>query len=354
VTTKNKKKDVKYPTSRNLKLLHNALIFRPVKRGRRRKNVKYNFANKDTKVAVKMDKQLDVADQDLMITLFAIARSKEFETLALNDIAWIDKDGNHQAVKELMSIDLGVFAFGNVNSASLRSIQIDISKYALLKEMNKGVDARSYAWLSESLERLANTRYTHDGKKWAGSFSMISYLEDKESGHLLITINPIASYAIRRDDAGYVMLHRGERAQLKTEEAKVLHSILCSLVDPSKQLNLNLSMLSEKVWGVGEDDWSEVSLEDVFERYDEGLTLGKLKEELEAENPRIRKLGSNYEMLLDEPSLKTQRNRMSQIKKALECEINELESWSVEVTGRGKSSSARVRRKKAVKTLLKL
>lgn len=339
-------------------MLHNASIFRPVKRGRRRVGVKHNFDSKGSKVAIEMAEELDVADQDLMIGLFAIARSKEFGTLALGETAWHDEEGKEKSVQESMNIELGVFQFGTIPSEHLRSIQISISKYELLKELGRAQGGREYESLTKSLKRLSSTTYHHDGERWRGSFSMLSFLEDKESEHLLITINPIASYAIRKDEEGYVLQHRGERGKLKSEEARVLHSILCSLVDPNKQVNLNLKMLVGKVWGTGQDDWSRVTTQTLMERYSGGMTLDEINtlinKELESENPTIRKFGADYEVLNPIASPKTIRNRMSAIKKVLEDEINALDSWSVDVVGRGDKATARVRRKKATKSLLSL
>ena len=338
-------------------MLHNASIFRPVKRGRRRVGVKHNFGSVDSRVAIEMAEELDVADQDLMIGLFAIARSKEFGTLALNEIAWHDNEGQGKSVQESMSIELGVFKFGTIPSEHLRSIQVSITKYELLKELGRSCGGNAYERLSKSLKRLSSTVYHHDSDKWRGSFSMISFLEDKTTDNLLVTINPVASYAIRKDDEGYVLQHRGERSKLKSEEARVLHSILCSLVDPNKQKNLNLQMLVGKVWGDGKDDWSRVAPKTLFERYGD-KTLGEIdaliKEDLKAENPTIRKCGIDYEVLNPQATSKTIRNRMSALKKVLEEEVNELDSWAVEVTGRGSKATATVRRRKATKSLLSL
>ncbi|MEZ9657904.1 replication protein C, IncQ-type [Vibrio sp. 10N.261.52.F3] len=357
-TKKNKNKTVKYPVSRNLKMLHNASIFRPVKRGRRRVGVKHNFESAGTKVAIEMAEELDVADQDLMIGLFAIARSKEFSTLALSETAWVAENGKPQSVKKTMGISLGVFQFGTIPSSELRSIQISISKYELLKELGRAQGGKEYASLTKSLKRLASTTYHHDGEKWCGSFSMLSFLEDKESEHLLITINPVASYAIRKDEEGYVLQHRGERGRLKSEEARVLHSVICSLVDPNKQVNLNLKMLVSKVWGNGQDDWSRVAPKTLMERYGDDVTLAEIEalmnKELQSENPTIRKVGIDYEVLNPVASPKTVRNRMSALKKVLVEEINTLGSWSVEVVGRGDKATVRIRRKKATKSLLEL
>lgn len=357
-TKKPNKREVKYPVSRNLKILHNGSIFRPIKRGRRRVGVKHNFDSANTKIAVEMAEELDVADQDLMIALFAIARSKEFGTLALYDKAWTDSDGKETSVKDSLSVELGVFDWGGIPSSELRSIQIGISKFELLKELDRPTGGSHYEWLIKSLKRLSSTVYHYDGEKWRGSFSMLSYLDDKESDQLLITINPIASYAIRRDDKGYVLQHRGERGKLKSEEARALHSVLCSMVDPDKQETFKLSSLVDKVWGDGKDDWSRATHTLIAERYGKDRTMAEIDEmikaDLAAETPTIRKNGSEFEVLNKPVSPKTIRNKKSLIKKVLETEVNSLENWAIKVSGTGSKAVVTVRRKKAKKSLLEL
>lgn len=345
--------NVKYPVSRNLKSLHNASIFKPIKRGRRRVDVKHNYSYKKSKIAIHMAEELNVADQDLMIGLFAIARSKEFGTLSLDDVAYADGD---KTVKDSISLDVSFansFAMGEIPHSKLRSIQISITKYELLTELGKVLGTGSYEWLSRSLSRLAGTTFHHDGEKWRGSFSMLSYIEDKETGNLLITINPFTSYAIRRDEEGYVLQHRGERNQLKTEEAKVLHSVLCSLVDPNTQKSISLKKLVDKVWCDGEDYWSRMDFKSLVARY-KGQEVDNL-EAIIAEDPEVRPLDSrDYEVLNGKAADKTIRNRMSIIKKALETEINNLAPWAVQVTGRGDKATVIIRRQKAQKSLLEL
>ena len=353
VNTKNKTtNNVKYPVSRNLKLLHNASIFRPVKRGRRRVGVKYNFESQTTKVAIRMEEELDIADQDLMICLFAIARSKEFKVLKLQDAAWKDSKGNKQSVQESMGIELGSFTLGSIPSEELRSIQIEITKYELLKELGRKISGQAYVRLLKSLSRLSSTVYHHQGEKWKGSFSMLSFIEYVETENLLITINPIASYAIRKDDQGYVLQHRGERGQLKSDEARSLHSILCSMVDPNKTKNVSINELVDRVWGTSEDGWARLTPAELAERYGH-ITFSELKRKVEGDSTfsnSVRKIGEEYEALSSPTTPGTSRKRKASIKKVLEEEIGNLDSWSISFSGRGDRAKAHITRSRATRS----
>lgn len=350
-TNKNKKKEVKYPISRNLKGLNNASLFSKPKKGRRRTNVNYemNVGDNDL-IKVRMDKQLDVADQDLMLAIFAIGRSKEWSVRSVGEKLI---ESSAQTIAEDMKMTMGDFMFGKIPSKELRVIEIVINKRELLEEMGRAKSGAAYKWLTEALKRLASTHFDYQGEKVKAAFSMISFMEDIESQQLHITINPMTSYAIRRDEKGYVLQHRGERIALVSEEAKMLHSVLSSLVDPAKKTNLSVSKLTSKVYGENAEYWSEASIEDLAERYGDDVSLVTLRkliqDEIDKGDATIRhKEGDKgkYEILPEIVSQKTHQNRVSKITKALVGEIAKLDMWDITVSGRGSKAKVFVHRHK--------
>jgi len=265
-----------YPIAKNHQLIQILPQFKPIKRGARKKGVERTYVSKDkkTKATIMMFKELDIADQDLLLTTLAIA-------LPIKRGYLIEKTDteNGEVVQELfkkLELD-GVLA-------QYPSIRIETTYYELLKELNKKITKQNYEWLFDSLKRLSATTIMLDTPKFIGSTNLLSFYFDKKTEKLNIAINPINALTLMGDNKGYILNNRYERLTLKNDTAKALHSVLLTLLNTGQKNIFNLDILIEKV----------------------------------------------YLKNIEEMNTNEKKNSRRTIKKALE-KINELQSWEIEI-----------------------
>ena len=184
---------IKYPIARQDHLMQHLPQFRIIKRGARQKGVEriYETKDKTKKVTIRMFKELDIADQDLLLTILAIALpttrgkilSKESE--------------NNFKLWEKLKVE-GIFA-------EWKTLSIETSYYELSKELGKkSFGGSTKKWIEESLVRLTNTTIEIENEKFIGGSNLISYLIDKETEKIKIAINPINAVVLLGDGQGYI------------------------------------------------------------------------------------------------------------------------------------------------------
>ncbi|MEI6747440.1 MAG: replication protein C, IncQ-type [Methylococcaceae bacterium] len=283
---------VKYPAARAQRVVHAAPQFRPIKRGARRKGIERIYeCNDGSTLTIALFNELDIADQDLLLCLLAIAR-------ATNRGLLVSPQPLTEKGKELR---LALQLDGDATTQD--ALMIHATAYELLTELDKSTGKMNYEWLKKSLIRLSRVSFVYTNKKGFWTFNLLSvaglFSPDGELDKLSICINPLSAQAVLCNDDGYVLLHRGERQELKSEESRALHSVLCGLVDMGEERNLNADMLADKV----------------YSRYDEEVTTDAI------------------------------RYRRTKIIAAC-IEIDKLGYWSCKVVGRGQNSHLLVKRKR--------
>ncbi len=283
--------EIKYPAARAQKIIHAAPQFRPIKRGARRKGIERIYECQDgSTLTIALFNELDIADQDLLLCLLAIARATSRGVI-------ISSQPQTEKGKELrQALEL------NGEAASQDAVMILATAYELLKELDRPTSKQSYDWLKNSLKRLSRVSFLYDSKRTTWNFNLLSFSSENNDGELnilSICINPMSAKAVLCSDDGYVLLHRGERAELKTEEARALHSVLCGLVDMGEERRLNVDMLADRV----------------YSRYDE---------------------------IVSQDAIQKRRTRIIEASE----EIGRLTYWSCEIKGRGQSATLLVKRKK--------
>ncbi|MDF5642931.1 hypothetical protein P3738_24750, partial [Vibrio parahaemolyticus] len=155
--------DVRFPAARNHPVLHAAPTFRPIAKGRRRKGLERIHETPNGTLKTRMFYELDVADQDLLLCVLAIARSELYREA-------IDQDDK---ILEALEIDL---KGGSINEKEtfrlleLPALKISLTRYELLKELQRSTSgAKNYKWLEASLDRLGAVSFKYDGARWSGS-----------------------------------------------------------------------------------------------------------------------------------------------------------------------------------------
>lgn len=228
--------NINYPIARNHQLIQVLPQFRPIKRGARRKGIERIYTSKDgkTKATIMMWKELDIADQDLLLTILAIA-------LPVDRGNVVDETSN--SVKELYKqLELkGLLA-------KWQTLYIETTLDELRRELKKNDSSKTYQFIRESLKRLMNTSIEIETEDSVYGTNLISYEIDKNSKQIKIAINPINALVILNDKYGYILHNRKERLALKSETAKALHSILVGLVAPKQSKVFKIDMLIEKVY----------------------------------------------------------------------------------------------------------
>ena len=269
--------NIKYPLAKNHHLIQIAPQFRPIKRGARKKGVEKEYVSKDgkNKVKIMMWKELDIADQDLLLTILAIALPID-RGASLNRLIK-EKQENKKYKKLWENLETkGILA-------NFDTIVINTSFYELAKELGRPSTSKNiYNWIKESLKRLSGTNFLIETEKYIYNSNLISYLIDKQTNKIEIALNPLNALIIMNDKKGYILHNRKERIKLKGEVAKALHAVLVGLVNQKSSRTFKLDVLIEKVY-------------------------------LE----KIEKMSSQQ-----------RKDARKSIKKALE-KINELESWEV-------------------------
>lgn len=285
--------DVRFPAARNHPVLHAAPTFRPIAKGRRRKGLERIHETPNGTLKTRMFYELDVADQDLLLCVLAIARSELYREA-------IDQDDK---IIEALEIDL---KGGSINEKEtfrlleLPALKISLTRYELLKELHRSTSgAKNYKWLEASLDRLGAVSFKYDGARWSGSFNLLSYRFNKDTEQYDIFINPISAHSVWSQKANYIFIHRQERHLLKADASRVLHSYLSGVVRNGETRHLAIDTVVSAVWA----------------QYDE------------------------------EVSSDTFRFRTKQISEGCK-ELSRLNGWSAEIIGRGKKAKVKVSRSK--------
>lgn len=225
---------VEYEIARNNPILHQALIFTPISRGRRKKAVEIQRDCAEGTLTVCMFNQCDIADEDLFLTILALAGEDSFrEPVPQHESSIEMKFGDGSADNKT------VFSM-----KELPALKLSISRYQLLKEAqkaNKGkMGSKNYKWLQESLTRLAQMSFVYDGKRWNGVFHLMSFSLNKETDLYDIQLNPITAYSIYSSTAQYIKIQRTGRHMLEHDVSKSLHSYLSGVVrigEKNRRLN---------------------------------------------------------------------------------------------------------------------
>ncbi|NOR70354.1 MAG: hypothetical protein GQ532_11800 [Methylomarinum sp.] len=277
---------IKYPVARSHPTIHACPQFRPIRRGARRKGLEriYTCGNGD-KLTISLFWELDIADQDLLLCLLAIARAESRGVII--PVAPETISGKVLRV----GLDLQGYA------ATQEALMISVSRFELLTELGRSSDSRSYLWLKNSLIRLSKVSFVRDSQtdKYFWTFNLLSVSSIAEQ--INIAINPLSARAVLGHQDGYVLQHRAERASLDSEEARALHSVLCGLVQPNTYKVINTDVISDRVYA----------------RYDDVITD------------------------------RAQRGRRAAVKSAA-AQINKLDGWACDSIGRGKDSSLSITR----------
>ncbi|GFO73450.1 hypothetical protein BJAS_P4262 [Bathymodiolus japonicus methanotrophic gill symbiont] len=287
---------INYPAARSKKIIHAAPQFRPIKRGARKKGIEriYTAKNGDT-LTIAIFHELDIADQDLLLCLLAIARAED-RGVYINE-----NPESEVGIKLREELNLG----GSAETAV--ALMVRATGYEILNELGRPTNSNSYNWLRSSLKRLSRVSFDYDCKKGFWSFNLLSvsglYGEKGEIRDISICINPLSAQAILGNEEGYVLVNRTERSKLDksktSSESKALHYVLSGLVDMGQERVLNVDMLADKV----------------YSRYDENITAGAI---------RIRRM-----------------------KLVSACaEINKLGYWSCLPSKKGKNTVLTVKRKR--------
>jgi hypothetical protein len=235
---------IKYPLAKNHHLIQIAPQFRPIKRGARRKGVEREYISKDgkNKVKIMMWKELDIADQDLLLTVLAIA-------LPINRGSSLNRLINEEK-KEIKEKYKQLWEKLNTKGilANFDTILINTTFYELAKEMQKPLNKQTYEWIKESLKRLSGTNFLIETDKYIYNSNLISYLIDKNTNKIEIALNPLNALILMDDKKGYILHNRKERIKLKGEVAKALHAVLVGLVNQKSSKTFKLDVLVEKVY----------------------------------------------------------------------------------------------------------
>jgi len=283
-----------YPVARLHKFLQSAPQFRPIRRGARRKGIERKYYSNDGKqsLVMRLFYELDIADQDLLLCLIAISAVDHKSTLI------------GIAPKNPINIDLRAkLELKGDNVTEMQAIGAHATAYEILNELGKKQGKSGYDWLEGSLNRLSSVSFTFKTEHSIDSFHLVSWSASlNEKGRMKdinFSINPYSARAVLGESGGYVLLHRDERAVLKSEESRGLHAVLCGLCDMGKDRTLSLDMLSDKV----------------YSRYDEQVSA-------DAMNKRRKKIAIALN------------------------EINELDYWDCLTSGRGKQMWVNIKRKR--------
>ncbi len=245
-------KDKKFPVAKVHKFLHAAPQFRPIRRGARRKGIERQYESKDGNqhLTIKLFYELDIADQDLLLCLVSIAMAIEKSTV----VSSTPKQEVNIVLREKLKLD-------GEAVTQMPAVSARTTAYEILNELGRATGKPSYEWLEKSLDRLAGVSFKYKSKRSIDSFHLISWnakLDEKGvMNGIGFCINPYSAMAILGEGGGYVLLHRDERAQLSSDEAKALHSVLCGLVDMGTEHSFKLDMLADKVYSRYDEEISD-------------------------------------------------------------------------------------------------
>lgn len=227
-----------YPVAKFHKFLHAAPIFRPIKRGARRMGLEYVHTSSDGEksLMLRLFWELDISDQDLLTALVAMCVSATDSTVISSTP---EQEGN-KILRGKLLLD------GEV--ANMPAIAVHTTTYALLIELGRTTGAENYRWLDKALDRLSAVTIKYIDRSVTQVFNLLSYCVGTEGG-ISICINPYSATAILGSNGGYVLIHRQERSQLKTQAARALHAKLCGLVDTKSSRTIRVKTLADKIYG---------------------------------------------------------------------------------------------------------
>jgi hypothetical protein len=287
-----------YPVAKLHKFLHAAPQFRPIRRGARRKGIERTYISRDGKsLTMMLFYELDIADQGLLLCLISILMATKKSTI-------VSANPKHE-LNVLLRAKLNLDGDGVVGMSTIAARS---TAYEILKELGRVPGKSAYAWLENSLDRLAGASFKFKSGEAIEGFHLMSWSARFEKNGKLesvgFCINPYSASVVLGDKGGYVLLHRDERAQLNSEESRALHSVLCGLVD----------MGSERILGV------DTLADRVYSRYEEIITAKAL------------------------------RSRRSSIIRA-SVEIDALDYWACCVIGRGPETALKIKRKRRAEVL---
>lgn len=236
--------NINYPLAKQDHLIQQLPQFRIIKRGARQKGVErfYQTKDKKTSVTIQMFKELDIADQDLLLCILAIA----LPISRGNEIS-----AESESYKDLWNglETEGIFTKWN-------TLCIETSYYEIAKELNKTFGGSAKKWIDESLKRLVGTNIFIETEKFKGGSNFVSYGVDKEAEKIHIAINPVSAVVLLGDKKGFILHNRKERLSLNTIPARALYSILVGMVNQKKSKTLSTPMLIEKMHFV---EWEEAT-----------------------------------------------------------------------------------------------
>lgn len=309
--------EIKHLAARQHPTLFYSDIFTPVSRGRRKKGVEWKKQVGETTVTIAMFHQLDIADQDLLLCILAMGRTivKTFEG-ELNQakdyfiVNGGDSDKEKKLITELEATftkkDGAMLKPSNRSSFSvdqLPALIITTNGYQILSDLGRSTSGADYKWFDKSLTRLSRTSFELEDKRYKyGGSRLLSYMIDKETKEIIITLNALSAHSVWAENGDYIYSDRRERHVLRTDQARSLHDKLCARVR------------------VGEKD---------RRFYVDNLLLSIFNDD----NPTS-------------VAKSAITKRRASFKKAAD-EINALSSWSANVTGKGSHQLLTVSRKKA-------
>jgi len=273
------------PLAKSHPVIHAAPQFRPIRRGRRRRGLErvYEFGNGRGTLRIRLFYELDIADQDLLLGILALALKEGHEI------------GSDQ-IERLLELD--------GDARGLPGIRLNVSAYELLLAIGRSPKGKhNHEWLKASLSRLSGVSFLRDSPTRVWSTNLLSWAAKKDSDGRLtgisITLNPISAMVILGHADGYILEDRRERHALESDEAKGLHSVLCGLVRQGDSRRIRLDVLVDRVYA----------------RYGEAVSEG------------------------------TQRKRRHDLKVAAD-ELDALPGWRCRVEGRGEDAVLVVSRPK--------
>jgi len=259
--------NINYPLAKQDHLIQQLPQFRIIKRGARRKGVErfYQTKDKKTSVTIRMFKELDIADQDLLLAILAIA-------FVTNRGSELSNESN--MYQELWSglETKGIFS-------KLNTLCISTSYYELNRELNKVDSGKNNEWIEHSLRRLQNTTIEIDTESRRGGTNFLSYDIDKINKKINIAINPVSAAVLLGDKKGFILHNRKERLALNTTPARALFSILVGIVNQKKSKTLSAPMLIEKMHFIQWEETTTQQRKDLKKSFKTAIAeINKLKE----------------------------------------------------------------------------
>jgi hypothetical protein len=212
-------------------------LFKPIQKGARAKAVEYIYKYQNGAILdIRMWWQLDIADQDLFLTIISlIAEYNRGKTG--------EKDSNNIMTQNLREkLELKNLLF------DLPILKMKTTTYKLLETIGKTYNKQTYQWVLDSLKRLSLCGISYNTNKYIGSSNLLSYSIDKDTKEIHIAINPVSASVFLSDDR-YVIHNLQERFLLKMEAAKALQSYLNRVINVGEKRTLYLETIIEGIYG---------------------------------------------------------------------------------------------------------